>query len=70
LEGQEGRVRLYIVAADRPVSELESLYAQYSQRGIRFGRRKRLRILQEQLEGIVEGRMDGVSGWTFEFEVR
>jgi hypothetical protein len=70
LEGQEGASRLYVVAARASVSELESLYAQYSQRGIWLGRRKSLATVQELLDVIVEGQMDGVSGWTFAFEVR
>jgi hypothetical protein len=70
LEGEVGRFRLYIVAAEEPASELETLYARYSARGIRFDRDKRLALLEDRLETLAGGLIEGTTGWVFEFEVR
>jgi hypothetical protein len=69
--GEEaGAYRLYVVASEGPVSELETLYEQYSRAGIRFGRWKSLDRLVERMDALVGGQTEGASGWTFEFEVR
>jgi len=70
LEGEEGSVRLYVVAAKEPIPELETLYERYSGPGIRLGRQKSLALLLERLDALVGGQVEGASGWTFEFEVR
>jgi hypothetical protein len=69
LDEVEGQIRLYVVAAEEPVPALETL-VRYSQRGIRLGRRKSLARLQEKLDAIAAGQVEGASGWVFEFEVR
>jgi hypothetical protein len=69
LEDAAGVSRLYVVAAEEPLPELESLYARYRRR-ICFDRGKRLELLRQRLDVIVSGQEEGVCGWTLEFEVR
>jgi hypothetical protein len=70
LEKEEGVVRLYVVAAEEPVPELEALYDRYSRPGLRLGRQRNLDLLLERLDALASGQIAGASGWTFEFEVR
>jgi hypothetical protein len=70
IEGAEGLSRLYVVAAEKPLPELEAECAQCRQWGIRLDRRKRLADLQQQLDALVDGRVERASGWALELEVR
>jgi hypothetical protein len=67
---EEGAYPLYVVASERSVSELETLYKDHSRAGIRLGRRKSHDRLLERLDALASGQVEGASGWRFEFEVR
>jgi hypothetical protein len=69
-EGEAGRFRLYVVAAEQSAPELETLYARYARQGTRLVRRTRLARLQEQLDAQSSRLTEGVSGYRLEFEVR
>jgi hypothetical protein len=70
LDEGDGAVRLYVVAAKTPLSELDALYEGYSQAPTLWGRRRGLARLQQRLDALVAGQRAEASGWTFEFEVR
>ena len=70
LEGEEGEVRLYVLASARPLQELEDLYLQYVRTRRRAARQKLLPRVLEGLEDVVQGGVQGAEGWVFVFEIR
>ena len=57
LEGEEGEVRLYALASEQPLQEIEDLYAQYVGTRRRAARQKLLPRVLESLEGVDGGRI-------------
>ena len=70
MDGAEGTYRLYVVAAQEPMPELEALYERHQQKGIRLDRRKAQALLQARLDALADGQVGGAEGWRFEFAVR
>jgi hypothetical protein len=70
VESREGLYRLYVVAAEGAMSELETLNLRSSRPGIQLGRRKRAMLLVERLDALVGGQIEGARGWAVEFEFR
>jgi hypothetical protein len=70
LEGTKGEVRLYVLAFERPLQEVEDLYAQYARAGRRTARQRLLPRVLESLDDVVQGGIPGAEGWKFVFEVR
>jgi hypothetical protein len=62
-EGALGLYRITVVAAEKPDSELEA-------RGLRLDRRQGLAWVQQRLDLIARGEVEGAVGKLFEFEVR
>jgi hypothetical protein len=70
LEGEGGEERLYVLASERALQDLEDLYAQYSQASDEASRQQILSVVLDKLEAIAGAEHQEMAGWVFTFQHR